>query len=75
MTEKASTLRYETLCVLRTGLTRDLPPGKEDLAMGEADAATRREWMRGRQTRGPRPCVRRRRTQEARVVQRPTLPR
>jgi hypothetical protein len=31
MTEKVSTLRYETLCVRRPGLTRDLPPGKEDL--------------------------------------------
>jgi glyoxylase-like metal-dependent hydrolase (beta-lactamase superfamily II) len=31
MTEKPSTLRYETLCVRRPGLTRDLPPGKEDL--------------------------------------------
>jgi glyoxylase-like metal-dependent hydrolase (beta-lactamase superfamily II) len=31
MTEKASKLRYETLCVRRPGLTRDLPPGKEDL--------------------------------------------
>src|SRR5260370_36573595 len=31
MTDKASTLRYDTLCVRRPGLTRDLPPGKEDL--------------------------------------------
>lgn len=27
----ASTLRYDTLCVRRPGLTRDLPPGTEEL--------------------------------------------
>lgn len=31
MPEASSPLRYDTLCVRRPGVTRDLPPGKEDL--------------------------------------------
>ncbi len=31
MSETASSLRYETLCVRRPGLTHDLPPGTEEL--------------------------------------------
>jgi glyoxylase-like metal-dependent hydrolase (beta-lactamase superfamily II) len=31
MTDPSPTLQYETFCVRRPGLTRDVPPGKEDL--------------------------------------------
>ncbi|WP_194904296.1 MBL fold metallo-hydrolase [Catenulispora rubra] len=31
MSESASSLQYDTLCVRRPGLTRDLPPGKDEL--------------------------------------------
>jgi glyoxylase-like metal-dependent hydrolase (beta-lactamase superfamily II) len=48
MSQTASSLQYDTLCLRRPGLTRDLPPGKEDLQWvvntatliyGERDAA------------------------------------